>query len=132
MVSLPLWAVFTISFGSPILAFTGVLVAQAIARKGASELETRSRREETMRVLRWAAQLAVSDDAGQANLGVYELNALADSDLLDDSQALFVEAALGAVIDTVTEAIEEAGDDTEVEAAVDPEDLPNGVDPDVS
>ena len=35
VVNLPLWAVFVVSFGSPLLAFSGVLVAQWIGRRGA-------------------------------------------------------------------------------------------------
>jgi hypothetical protein len=35
-----------VSFGTPVAAFLGVLLAQWITRKGATELETRSRREE--------------------------------------------------------------------------------------
>ena len=121
-----------VSVGTPVLAFLGVLLAQFITRKGANELETRSKREETLRVLRWAAELAVSDDPGKANLGVYQLNALADSDLLDEEQTLFVEAALEAVVDTISDEIEEAGQDAEVSALPDVGALPAGPDADVS
>jgi len=114
MVSLPLWALFTIGFGSPILAFFGVLVAQAMARKGASELETRSKREETMRNLRWAAELAVSLDDQMADLGVAQLVALVTSDLLDDSEKVFVEAALNAVYQDPEIEIDQSGEDAEV------------------
>jgi hypothetical protein len=74
----------------------------------------RSRREETHRVLRWAAELAVSDNEGQAKLGVSQLNALGDSDLLDDAQQLFVDAALQAVVDEPADEIDEAGNDAEI------------------
>ena len=114
MVSLPLWAVFAVSFGSPVLAFLGVLVAQWLGRKGAQELETRSKREETMRTLRWAAELAVSEDDAKSGLGVSQLIALADSDLLDEAQHLFVDAALRAVLEDAVEEVEQAGDDAEV------------------
>lgn len=114
MVSLPLWAVFAVSFGSPLLAFVGVLVSQWIGRKGAAELETRSRREETMRNLRWAAELAVSEDAARADLGVSQLIALGDSELLDDDQQLFVDAALDAVVDSAADEIDAAGPGVEV------------------
>lgn len=114
MVSLPLWAVFAVSFGSPLLAFLGVLVAQLVGRKGAKELETRSKREETMRNLRWAAELAVSDDAAKSEAGVTQLVALGDSDLLDEGQQLFVDAALEAVVGDAAEEVEAAGPDAEV------------------
>lgn len=61
MTSLPTWAVWVLSFGSPALAFAGVMIGQAIARRGATELEFQSKREEVMRILRWATKLAVSD-----------------------------------------------------------------------
>lgn len=60
-----------------------------------------------MRNLRWAAELAVSDDEAKAELGVNQLKALADSDLLDDSHMLFIDAALESVILDVAEAIDE-------------------------
>jgi hypothetical protein len=108
MTTVPTWAAFAVSLGTPLLTLAGVLVAQWILRKGANELETRSKREETLRVLRWSAELAVSDDEGKAKLGVSQLNALGDSDLLDRHQQLFVDAALRAVVDVPVEEIEQA------------------------
>jgi hypothetical protein len=131
VITSPTWAVYAVALGTPLLTLLGVLVAQAVSRRGAAELETRSRREETFRVLRWAAELAMSRDEGRANLGVYELNALADSALLDDAQSLFVQAALEAVVDTVTDQIEEAGDDAQVTAVEPPSALPAPPVPDV-
>ncbi|WP_446664987.1 hypothetical protein [Flexivirga sp. B27] len=114
MVSLPLWAVFTVAFGSPILAFVGVVVAQLVSRRSANELEARSKREETMRILRWAAELAVSADNRIASLGVAELATLLDSDLLDDGEKSFVEAALDSVYEDPEAAIDALGQDAEV------------------
>lgn len=109
MISLPLWAVFAVSFGSPLLAFLGVLFAQFIGRKGARELETRSKREETLRTMRWAAELSASKEDRLANLGVAELEALLDSDLLEESEKTFVEAALTAVYEDPEERLDELG-----------------------
>lgn len=109
MVALPLWAVFVVSFGSPVLAFLGVLVAQAFIRQGAKELETRSKREETLRTLRWAAELSASADGRLANLGVAELEALLSSDLLEESEKTFVEAALTAVYEDPEEELDQLG-----------------------
>lgn len=100
------------------LTFIGVLFAQLIGRKGAKELETRSKREETMRNLRWAAELAVSNDDAKAKLGVSQLNALGDSDLLDDAQRLFIDAALAAVVEEPVEELEEDPDAEAVREAV--------------
>lgn len=115
--TLPTWAVYAISFGSPALAFLGVLFASWLTRRSARELETRSKREETMRTLRWAAELAASEQENVALLGVAELRALAESDLLDESQKLFIDAALESVIHDATEEIEDieaAGDEADV------------------
>lgn len=52
-----------------------------------------------------------------AQLGVAELNALAESDLLDDSQKLFIDAALESMIQDAAEEIDEieaAGDEANV------------------
>lgn len=63
------------------------------------------------------AELAVSEVDESSRLGVAELNALNDSDLLGESQQLFIDAALESVIHEVSEEIEEieaAGDVAEV------------------
>lgn len=115
--TLPLWAVYAVSFGTPILAFLGVLLGSWLTRRSATELETRSKREETMRTLRWAAELAASDKDDLAQLGVAELRALLDSELLDESQKVFIDAALESVIEDPLEEIEEieaAGDVVDV------------------
>lgn len=112
--TLPTWAVYAVSIGAPVLAFLGVLVAQVIARRGDVELETRSKREETMRTMRWAAELSASTDDRTASLGVAELTALLESDLLEESDKIFVEAALDAVYEPVETEIEQLGDDVEV------------------
>jgi hypothetical protein len=107
MTSLPTWAVWVLTFGSPALAFAGVMIGQAIARRGATELEFRSKREEVMRILRWAAELAVSDDQAHSRLGVAELGALLLSELLDEEEKDFVQAALAAVVRVPVEQIEQ-------------------------
>jgi hypothetical protein len=109
MTTLPTWAVYAVSIGAPALAFLGVLAAQYVPRKGARELESRSKREEVMRNLRWASELAVSDDEGKARLGVAQLAALAQSDLLNEQHQLFIDAALIAVIREPVEVVEQAG-----------------------
>jgi hypothetical protein len=74
--SLPTWAVYVLSFGSPVLTFVGVAIGQVISRQGAAELEARSKREELMRVVRWASELAISDDEAHTRLGMAQLGAL--------------------------------------------------------
>ncbi|MFT4297523.1 MAG: hypothetical protein QM582_19140 [Micropruina sp.] len=121
--TLPTWAVYVISFGSPVLAFLGVLLGSWLTRRTAKELESRSRREETMRTLRWAAELAASDRPNLAQLGVAELVSLGESDLLDESQKVFIDAALESVVQELAEEIDEieaAGN--EADAVEEPED----------
>ena len=129
MTSLPTWAVWTLSFGSPALAFVGVVIGQVIIRRGARERETRAKREEVMRILRWAAELAVSDDQGHSRLGVAELGALLGSELLDDEEKDFVQAALTAVVRVPVHQIEELGEDVQVVAE---SDLPSEAGADVA
>jgi hypothetical protein len=107
--------VYLLSFGSPVLSFAGVLFTQRLVQRSAGELEIRSRREEVMRDLRWAAELAVSYDEDHARLGVAELRALANSEMLDEGQQLFIDAALQAVVKVPAEEIEQlGGDDVQV------------------
>ncbi len=114
---LPTWAVYAVSLGTPTSAFTGVMLTGWLGRRTATEQETRSRREEVMRLLRWAAELAVSDDDRRAALGVDQLTALSVSSLLDDPEKALVDAALESALDSSAEeikAIESSGEPVEV------------------
>jgi hypothetical protein len=120
-----------LAFGSPALAFVGVVIGQAITRRGAREMEVRSKREEVMRILRWAAELAVSDDQAHARLGVAQLGALLESELLDEEEKDFVQAALTAMVRIPVQQIEQLGEDvqvvTESDLPVEPgADVPSG------
>lgn len=95
---IPTWLAIVVTIGTPVLTFVGVWLANRVSRRGDEESETRSRREETMRNLRWAAELALDDDPKRALLGFTELEALETADMLDDEQKVFVTAALGAVV----------------------------------
>lgn len=120
MVGLPLWAIFLVSFGSPILAFVAVLVAQQTNRKGAKELDARSRREESLRTVRWAAELAVDASPRTSRLGVDTLTALLDSGIIDVEWQGLVETALDAVYGEAEEEVEEIGPGAVVEQRLDP------------
>lgn len=111
---LPAWAVFAVGVLTAVAAFVGSLIGALLARRGARELESRSRREETMRNLRWGAELAVSSDDRTARLGIAQLRALAESDLLDEGQQLFVDAALDAVVRDPADRVAEAGEGAQV------------------
>lgn len=117
----PTWLVIVVAVATPLLAFAGVLVANVVTRIGDTELEARSRREETMRTLKWAAELAVSDDDAKADLGLRELRALGDSTMLDPEQQSFIDAALASVYGVAEEQIEAAEHEgEEVEVVVEP------------
>lgn len=70
MTTVPTWAAILVSIGTPALTFAGLLIAQAITRRSVAALGIRSRREETMRKLRWSAELVVADDPATAKLGI--------------------------------------------------------------
>lgn len=87
-----------VTVATPVLAMLGSLLGQFLTVRAERRLERRARREETMRNLRWAAELAVDDGLRQARLGVAQLIALARSDLLDVEERIFVDAALDLVV----------------------------------
>lgn len=64
-----------------VLAFFGALLGHWVSRKSARELEVWRRREETLRMLRWASEMAVQ--GGRAGgIGLTVLMALGRSELL--------------------------------------------------
>jgi hypothetical protein len=115
--SLPDWAVWVVAIGTPLANAVVTVVGQRISRRGDRELESRSRREEVMRMLRWAAELAVSDEVHKARLGNQELKALLGSNMLNSADRDFIFAALDAALEEPVQAIELAGDDVEVVAS---------------
>jgi hypothetical protein len=112
--SLPTWAVWVLSFGSPTVTAVIACVGQYLGHHAARDLEARSKREEVMRNLRWAAELAASNDAAKARLGVRQLKALRDSKMLTPADQEFVRAALEATIKNPRQAIAESTEDAEV------------------
>jgi hypothetical protein len=119
--SLPTWAVWTLSFGSPAITAAIAVLAQYFSHRDAGQLETRSEREEVMRILRWASELAVSEDRGKARLGIQELRALRDYKMLASSEEEFIDAALRAAIEVPLEAIARSGGEVEVIVTPDPD-----------
>lgn len=67
-----------------------------------------------MRNLRWAAELAVSDDVRQARLGNRELRALQNSRMLSSTEVDFIYAALDAALDVPVQEIEQAAGEVEI------------------
>lgn len=130
---LPTWAVYVVAFGTPASAFLGVMITGLFGRRSAAEMERRSRREEVMRLMRWSSELAMTPDDRVAQLGVGQLTALADSDLLGDAEKVFVEAALESALSDVfrvAREVEGTGNEVKVLAKTGtPEAPPGGADP---
>jgi hypothetical protein len=111
---LPTWTVYALGFGSPTLTAVIAITGHYLNHRATQDLEGRSKREEVMRNLRWAAELAASNDAAKARLGVHELKALRESKMLTAIDQGFVDAALRATIQIPREAIAESAEDPEV------------------
>lgn len=106
--SLPTWAIYAVSFGAPLAAFVGVLIGHLLTRRGAHELDRRATREEAMRMLRWASELAASDDSGRATLRIAALDALSSSPWLHDEDQKLIDAVLDSLLVEDAQAYREA------------------------
>ena len=111
--TLPTWALYAVGFGTPIAAFLGV-IGHVLLRRGANELDVWRRREETMRMLRWASEHAASTDDAEARMGLAALDALSESELLQLPGQILVDAVIDSLLEEPLEEIEEVGDDVEV------------------
>lgn len=111
---MPTWALYLVSFGTPVAAFVGVVVGHLLLRKGAHELDVWRRREETMRMLRWASQQAASEDTTKSRMGVAALDALTTSELLQDPDENLVDAVIDSLIEEPVDEIEDAGGEVDV------------------
>src|SRR3954464_8439501 len=87
------------TLSTPLMAFGGALSGVVLNRRATKELEMRSRREEAMRNLRWAAELAARDDDARFKLRVKQLSVLGGSGLMTTEQQAFVDVALAAVLE---------------------------------
>lgn len=115
------WSTAAITITVAVLALVGVVTTALINRAGNNRADLRGRREEAMRSLRWAAELAVDTDARKLALGVAQLIALKDSHLVDDDARVLIDAALEAAIEPPEVDVEAAGDD-DVEVLIRPDD----------
>ena len=96
------------------MAFVGVVVGQVLLRKGARELDVWRRREETMRMLRWASEQAASLDEAKSRMGVAALGALSTSELLQEPDQELVDAVIDSLLEEPAQEIEQANGDIEV------------------
>lgn len=95
------------------LAFAGAMVGHWFSRLTAREQERWRRREETMRLVRWGAELAVSERVSPAILGLTALDALADSPLVDRDDLPFIYQIGVAATLSYTQGQEVRDDDTQ-------------------
>jgi len=114
MTTMPTWAVYLISFGTPLSAFIGTVLGQVLTRQAARELDQRAKHAEAMRMLRWAAEQATSDDERAARVGAELLGTMADSDLLEADDQIFVDAALAAVVEEPVDLYYDSGGTVEI------------------
>lgn len=82
---------------TPILAFLGAMGGHWLSRRSALELDRWRKREETMRLLRWATELATDQDETRASTGITVLEALMESALLDEADVEFVASITGSI-----------------------------------
>jgi len=106
--------VYTVSFGTPLAALLGVMLGQFLLRKGANELDVWRRREETMRMLRWASEQAAAEGTPRARMGVAALGALSTSELLQAPDLDLVNAVIDSLILSPAQEIEQAGEYVDV------------------
>src|SRR4051812_40579279 len=82
---------------SPVLAFLGALLGHRLSRTSALELDRWRKREETMRLLRWGIDIALSQrDQARASVGIGVLDALLYAPILDDEDKELVSAIASA------------------------------------
>lgn len=126
--TIPLWAALVIGLGGPALAALAAVLAvvftrrsaaetASIARRTASELEARAKREETGVNVRAALTLACSVDEFQRRSGIAQLQALNTSGILNREQQALVAAQLRASLElqvAEVKRLEATGEDVKV------------------
>lgn len=94
-------------------------LGQIETRLAAVELDEWRRREETMRMLRWAAESAASDSQTLANIGLAALGALGESELLQPMDEVFIDRVLDAILASAIDEYNGAADTGDVEVVLD-------------
>lgn len=91
---LPLWAVYVVSFGTPLSALAGVLITAWWSGR-------RQRAQMFQRHLEWASHLALSSDERTRSFGVSQLDALRKSPWYSPQDEALLTAALEQVLQPV-------------------------------
>ncbi|MGX7680653.1 hypothetical protein ACSMXN_17340 [Jatrophihabitans sp. DSM 45814] len=101
-------AAFATPVAAAVLAFAGSVVGQWWARRSAKELDHWRRREETMRLLRWAVELIVDENALKSDAGVATLVALSSSELLQPEDKQLLVALTNTLVETEVSTYDES------------------------
>lgn len=116
-----------------LIALVSGLVGALLQRKSAKEqraatveLDDRQRQEETNRMLRWAAEQAISDVSRTSLLGVTVLKSLKDSEPLVARDRRLISAVLAVVYGPVLPPAEPADGQDEVSSETEPQGKPEG------
>ncbi len=103
------WAI-AFGIGTPVISFGAAWLGGWLNRVSAKETHVRQRREETMRLFRWAADMAVSDEDRKKTAGISALAALQAGRLFEPYDLVLLDAVTDAVA-----ALEEASYDQQQE-----------------
>jgi hypothetical protein len=89
---------------TPLLAFAGALLGHWLNRRSAAELDRWRRGEETMRMLRWATEIALDDDPRRCEAGAAILAALLRSPLVEPVDVEMVSSVATSASDRLSRA----------------------------
>lgn len=91
-----------------LLAFLGALLGHWLSRRSAVETDTWRKREETMRMLRWAVDLAIDTSSPwRSAVGVDILDALRTSELLQTEDVELVQQLTSSIASTMVAALDQ-------------------------
>ena len=110
---MPIFLAVIVAAATALLTFGGVLLGHWLTRRGAIELDTWRRREETMRMLRWAVELSTSDSRARVAAGFATLRALSESELLQTEDEPLVQDVSDALMTNLMEAYADSDDEHE-------------------
>ena len=97
------------------IADNNAILARLDGRLATLQLEKWRRREETMRMLRWAGESAASENNDTlAGVGLAALDALGQSELLQTEDQVFIDKVLDAILDPVVAEYHEMPGEVEV------------------
>lgn len=112
---LPVWLVVVLTVVPAFLTGAAAVLAAWLAgsRKAAKQLDTWRRREETMRLLRWATDKSTSRIDGERVLALAVLDALDNSKptMLQEQDQGILDAVLDALLADATSVVEQYADD---------------------